>query len=450
MFLPGSELQVPDAELGYRLKPGIRLSERFEPWRTGNLVLDGQLSRPPRTDGEAVAVELLTDAAGFCNDGVPEKCDIVATGDSFVGQSPVPREDYWSAAAAKKLGMSFYNLGVGGYGPQQELGVLKRYGLPKNPRFVLWGYFEGNDLRDAEEFAAYRASGRTWFEFKSKINFPYTRPVVRLAVVLVKALGLASAPRTAPLPPYPKPYELSIGGAEYPMSFDRWNFRTLTMSRDEIKKSAAWKETTDSLIAAKAACGAENAALVVVYLPDKFSVFADEVIGKFEKDKEKMFAFVKPALNESVLKKTDGSEITPEEFVEILQHNHDAQREALKNFCAKEGIIFIDTAPALRASVEAGVWPYYSYDTHLNIAGEKVVADAVAAYLGNSSGPGGQTLPGVTPGVSSGSDPIYELAVPETGHGRQTPPEISRRNFSLVSDPLAAEFLKSVAIPQVP
>ena len=43
-------------------------------------------------------------------------------------------------------------LGHSGYGPQQELVVLKRYGLRLHPRTVIWTLFEGNDFSDAERY----------------------------------------------------------------------------------------------------------------------------------------------------------------------------------------------------------------------------------------------------------------------------------------------------------
>jgi len=381
IFLPGSELQVMDSELGYRLKPNLDKKSQFEPWRTGNLIMDGQVADPAPT-GEYSATELRTDADGFCNDSVPQACDIVVTGDSFVGQSPVQRDYYWSEIAAKKAGMSLYNLGVGGYGPQQELGVLKRYGLPKKPKIVLWAYFEGNDLRDAERFIEYRKSGLNWLEFNgtSKMRFPYTHPVVRLLIAIVKALS-PQAPQSSPLPPYPKPYELRADGWGWLVSFDRWTFRTLTESKTRIENSPEWAATTATLLKAKRLCNESGARFVLVYLPDKFTVLADEALARFEKDKEKIYEFAKPALNENVLKKEDGTEITPEEFVEILRQNCGAQHDALKEFCAKEGIPFIDTVPALRESVKSRECPYYSYDTHLSAMGETVVADAVASFL---------------------------------------------------------------------
>jgi hypothetical protein len=52
------------------------------------------------------------------------------------------------------------NLGRGAYGPQQELIVLKRYGLAYRPRVVIWQLFEGNDLADARQFSEWKARVR--------------------------------------------------------------------------------------------------------------------------------------------------------------------------------------------------------------------------------------------------------------------------------------------------
>jgi hypothetical protein len=389
LFLPGSDLQVQDKELGYRLKPHINRGGRFDPSRAGNLIAEGQVVNPEATGEESTDVELRTDDAGFCNDAAPAQCDIVATGDSYVAQSPVPREDYWPVIAARQLSMSLYNLGVGGYGPQQELGVLKRYGLPKNPKYVLWGFFEGNDIRDAVNFWEYEKSGVSWLEFNgvSKMKFPYTRPTVRLMMFLVKALGMTpSGPKSTSVP-YPAPLGLKAGGVERPVSFERGAFRTLTLSRGQLMDSAGWTETTKALREARESCLAKGAKLIVVFLPDKFSVFADEALARFERDKEEIFAFVKPALSETILRDASGGKISAEKFVEILRENHAAQLEALKDFCAKEGIEFLDTTPALRESLKAGKWPYYSYDTHVNITGENVIAATVASFIKSPAPP---------------------------------------------------------------
>lgn len=381
IFWPEGEFNFLDRDLAYRLKPNIAAGYRFEPWRSGNIATDGQLLNPAFTGEEALNLELQTDADGFCNDAVPQRCDIVVVGDSYVAQSPVPREKYWSALAAKKLGRTRYNVGVGGYGPQQELIVLREFGLPKKPQIVLWGFFQGNDLRDAKHFDDYLKSGMDWVEFNGiqKTSFPYDRPAVRLMIFLVKTLGLApSGPKASFLPRYPRPHALKAGGVERPIAFDRWTFYSLCQSPAQIRASAAWRETAKSLLEAKRICGGSGARFVIVFLPAKLTVFLDEAIRQF--DREKIFEFARPALRE-LLNREDGGEITADEFIDMLKANCNAQYEVMKQFCAENGIELIDTCPALRKSVESGQWPYYSYDTHINVIGEEIVADIVAPHL---------------------------------------------------------------------
>ena len=58
-----------------------------------------------------------------------EQADIVFIGDSFTEAASVAEEDTFVRRVAKASGLKAVNLGRGAYGPQQELIVLKRYGL---------------------------------------------------------------------------------------------------------------------------------------------------------------------------------------------------------------------------------------------------------------------------------------------------------------------------------
>ena len=88
-----------------------------------------------------------SDRHGFNNpdvqwDGAP---DVVLVGDSFVHGSCVPK----GADMASRLRPEFgrvLNLGVGGFGPLLELATLQEYAAPLKPPVVVWVFFEGNDL----------------------------------------------------------------------------------------------------------------------------------------------------------------------------------------------------------------------------------------------------------------------------------------------------------------
>jgi hypothetical protein len=101
-------------------------------------------------------VEYRTDKNGFRNSTDPQRADIVFIGDSFTESATVDEEDTYARRVAKSTGLSAINLARGAYGPQQELIVLKRYGLGYGPRFVVWQLFEGNDLVDAANFVQWK------------------------------------------------------------------------------------------------------------------------------------------------------------------------------------------------------------------------------------------------------------------------------------------------------
>ena len=73
-------------------------------------------------------------------------------GDSFVEGLHVAEPDLISARLAERLGEPVANLGRTGYGPQQELEVLRRHGLAMHPRAVVWAFYEGNDLQDVATY----------------------------------------------------------------------------------------------------------------------------------------------------------------------------------------------------------------------------------------------------------------------------------------------------------
>lgn len=128
----GGPLTRRDSELGWTLKPDVAWVEGSTPWEKG----------------------LSTNAAGFrdaphADAKAPGAYRIAILGDSFVFGSGVAQDGILTRRLAAHLGPGFeiVNLGVPGYGTDQELLTLRRWGRKLSPDLVLLGFF-WNDLME--------------------------------------------------------------------------------------------------------------------------------------------------------------------------------------------------------------------------------------------------------------------------------------------------------------
>ena len=135
----GGPLTRRDPELGWTLKPDVQGLAGGSAWETS----------------------LTTNAEGF-RDGphpatkAPGVFRVAVLGDSFVFGSGVPQDAILTRRLAARLGPGFeiVNLGVPGYGTDQELLTLKRWGRTLAPDLVLAGFF-WNDVMENASAAMY-------------------------------------------------------------------------------------------------------------------------------------------------------------------------------------------------------------------------------------------------------------------------------------------------------
>jgi hypothetical protein len=128
----GGPLTRRDPDLGWTLKPDVAWPVGSAPWENG----------------------LSTNAAGFrdaphAEAKAPGAYRIAVLGDSFVFGSGVAQDAILTRRLAAHLGPGFevVNLGVPGYGTDQELLTLRRWGRKFSPDLVLVGFF-WNDLME--------------------------------------------------------------------------------------------------------------------------------------------------------------------------------------------------------------------------------------------------------------------------------------------------------------
>ncbi len=129
----GGPLVAADPELGWTLRPNVSGLASDEPWQA----------------------DLATNALGFRDvdhgNKVPGVTRVVVLGDSFVFGSGVRQDEPVTRPLADLLGPSFevINLGVPGYGTDQALLTLRRWGARLSPDLVLVGFFWNDVMENA-------------------------------------------------------------------------------------------------------------------------------------------------------------------------------------------------------------------------------------------------------------------------------------------------------------
>ena len=89
------------------------------------------------------------DKWGFRNRGVPETVDIVAVGDSHTYGNTARMVDAWPYVLGELSGRKVYNMGLGGYGPNQYFYLSKTRALGMKPKMIMWGLYMGDDFENA-------------------------------------------------------------------------------------------------------------------------------------------------------------------------------------------------------------------------------------------------------------------------------------------------------------
>jgi hypothetical protein len=108
------------------------------------MVQDDVLGAVPSTTAKAGF-----DAWGFRNRGVPKTADIVAVGDSHTFGNTAKMDESWPYVLGRLTGRQVYNMGMGGYGPNQYFHLSNSKALSLKPNVIVWGLYMGDDFQNA-------------------------------------------------------------------------------------------------------------------------------------------------------------------------------------------------------------------------------------------------------------------------------------------------------------
>jgi hypothetical protein len=157
-------LMEATAIIGINYRALLGLPPNFARWHLANHKFDPELgfvyepmrdSRVPSRapwrhtwclENPQYPIDVRGDRHGFRNAADVHIADVAVLGDSFIEADETPHERTVTTVLGHLLDRPVANLGRIAYGPQQELGVLKRYAIPLRPRVIVWTFYEGNDL----------------------------------------------------------------------------------------------------------------------------------------------------------------------------------------------------------------------------------------------------------------------------------------------------------------
>ena len=93
-------------------------------------------------------ITLQYDQAGFRNPADLEDWEIVVIGDSFTELGNLEYDDLVSTQLGSLMDRSVKNLGISYTGILNQTACLEHFGIAKSTKHVVWVFFEGNDLQD--------------------------------------------------------------------------------------------------------------------------------------------------------------------------------------------------------------------------------------------------------------------------------------------------------------
>jgi hypothetical protein len=316
------------------------------------------------------------DEWGFRNRRVPSTADVVAIGDSHTFGNTAAMKDSWPSVVANVTGREVYNLGLGGYGPNQYYHLLTTKAFKLHPKWVVCALYMGDDFENAfsitygldywsplrngrwdhvdadiwggSETFVWGGSVRNWLSENSMIyRIIFHGPLLAMVKenVRFRQVSLNSDPYTTALIVQDK----NIREAFRPIGLANRLDQTSPQIREGMRITFHLLKEMDN------ACKQEGCRLLVVTIPTKETVFSEYL----EKN----------------------AELHLHEVLERLITNERTAGNTLVEFLAGAGIAHLDTLPALKLSIGNQLYAQTTRDMHPGRNGYRVIGEAVAEYL---------------------------------------------------------------------
>lgn len=308
--------------------------------------------RPDNPDEVLSVHRLVYDQEGFRIPARPASAyEILALGDSFTEAANVALP--WSDVLAAASGRSVRNLGFRGYGPVEITHMIERYGQDTASEILIVGFFEGNDLNNAE------ASQGKPMLFPSEIEVPEFVPI---------DFDSVDQSHTR------YPLTITLGTANHPIAFFEWYVWNLNVTPEALAQSLemAYLRTEFERMQAASA----DKCLILAYFPSKPHIYLPYL------DEASQRILLQNSHQRELDERTSLHNVAqPDLTFEQLIARLDNQRDAIATLAASLGILFFDTTVLAQQAAAAGELLYYQTDTHWNQRGHTIAGEALADYL---------------------------------------------------------------------
>lgn len=341
---------LPDEELVFvpKRKPPYEYKSIFK----GDLYLEKYKLQAP-----VINYSASYGANGFRSNSSQAPYEVVLIGDSYleIGES----DDKTLSEQLKALsGFRTYNLGRGWYGPYQYLIILRRYAIEQSPKFVLFCFFSGNDIKDIDQYDNWRQGG-DYYHFVLSRSFLNCFYIVLSQVAIGLPKHIINSWRKHINIGVDQQEELNsdigfvrIGNQELPMRFCNWN---PTVSAEELLTTHAWISLRKILADFRVISYQQKIVPVIVYIPHKMEVYAELI--------------------------TDQSGLSFRKRLDKQLVLMDNSITAFRRIATDLHIDLVDLTPAFRAFARKGELLYYPFDTHWNLLGRQIAARLIGGRL---------------------------------------------------------------------
>ncbi len=362
-------------KIAYRYQPDLQLEGYWDP---ANPFLGdaGQETRPSdRSDPFWYVLE--TDEMGFPNsaDTWQDQYDIIVTGDSFsIRTAPTT----WIETLDAQTEGDVLTLGAPSWTTMNEVEAVKQFGLDKNPNWVVLTYFEGNDMINVQQYLDKQATGLDWREYDMQNTTWLQRQVLYHMTRHWLGFNNTGEAETAE-PDYRYPVEVNSEAGKFDAVLKDIHLYPISADADTIRNSDEFKATQDYLLDLKTTLEAQEARLLIVYIPSKAHTYWSRIW-----DPEDINNILERTVTVRLSEGDHGRmEWDPTQILTYDQFNanHIALETVFGEFMAEHQFDYINLTPLFWQETISNGETYHYVDPHWNQYGNDLVGQIVADYI---------------------------------------------------------------------